>query len=31
VFRVDERFSGRPGPRMLEAARVMARAIAALG
>lgn len=31
VFRVDERFSGRPGPRMLEAARVMARAIAGVG
>ena len=30
VYRLDERFSGRPGPRMLEAARVMARAIAAL-
>ncbi|MBL9103324.1 MAG: ABC transporter substrate-binding protein [Myxococcales bacterium] len=29
VYRVDERFSGRPGPRMLEAARVMGRAIAA--
>lgn len=27
VYRLDERFSGRPGPRMLEAARVMARAI----
>lgn len=30
VYRLDERFSGRPGPRMLEAARIMARAIAAL-
>ena len=30
VYRLDERFSGRPGPRMLEAARVMARAIAGL-
>jgi iron complex transport system substrate-binding protein len=30
VFRLDERFSGRPGPRMLEAARTMARAIAGL-
>ena len=30
VYRLDERFSGRPGPRMLEAARVMARAIAEL-
>lgn len=30
VFRLDERFSGRPGPRMLEAARIMARAIATL-
>jgi iron complex transport system substrate-binding protein len=29
VYRLDERFSGRPGPRMLEAARIMARAIAA--
>lgn len=27
VFPLDERFSGRPGPRMLEAARVMARAL----
>lgn len=27
VFPVDERFSGRPGPRMLEAARVMAEGI----
>lgn len=27
VHRLDERFSGRPGPRMLEAARIMARAI----
>ncbi|MBK7828920.1 ABC transporter substrate-binding protein [Nannocystis sp.] len=30
VYRLDERFSGRPGPRMLTAARVMARAIAGL-
>jgi iron complex transport system substrate-binding protein len=30
VFRLDERFSGRPGPRMLEASRIMARAIAGL-
>ena len=30
VYRLDERFSGRPGPRMLTAARIMARAIAAL-
>lgn len=30
VFPLDERFSGRPGPRMLEAARVMAETIAAL-
>lgn len=30
VYRLDERFSGRPGPRMLEAARVMARAISEL-
>ncbi|HEY8377073.1 MAG TPA: helical backbone metal receptor [Nannocystis sp.] len=30
VVRLDERFSGRPGPRMLEAARIMARAIASL-
>jgi iron complex transport system substrate-binding protein len=30
VFRLDERFSGRPGPRMLTAARIMARAIAGL-
>ncbi|MCB9749371.1 MAG: ABC transporter substrate-binding protein [Myxococcales bacterium] len=30
VYRLDERFSGRPGPRMLEAARIMADAIAAL-
>lgn len=30
VYRLDERFSGRPGPRMLEAARIMGRAIAAL-
>lgn len=29
VYRLDERFSGRPGPRVLEAARIMARAIAA--
>lgn len=28
VYRLDERFSGRPGPRMLTAARIMARAIA---
>jgi iron complex transport system substrate-binding protein len=27
VYRLDERFSGRPGPRMLEAARQMAAAI----
>lgn len=27
VFPLDEAFSGRPGPRMLEAARIMARAI----
>ncbi len=27
VYPLDERFSGRPGPRMLEAARIMARAI----
>ncbi len=27
VFPLDERFSGRPGPRMLEAARVMAQGI----
>jgi iron complex transport system substrate-binding protein len=27
VFPLDERFSGRPGPRMLEAARIMAAAI----
>lgn len=27
VYRLDERFSGRPGPRMLEAARRMRRAI----
>ena len=27
VYPVDERFSGRPGPRMLEASRIMARAI----
>lgn len=32
VFALDERFSGRPGPRMLEAARVMAAGIeSALG
>ena len=31
VYRLDERFSGRPGPRMLTAARIMARAIAGLG
>jgi iron complex transport system substrate-binding protein len=30
VVRLDERYSGRPGPRMLEAARIMARAIASL-
>lgn len=30
VFRLDERYSGRPGPRVLEAARIMARAIATL-
>ncbi len=30
VYRLDERFSGRPGPRMLEGARIMARAIAGL-
>lgn len=30
VYRLDERFSGRPGPRMLTAARIMARAIAEL-
>ena len=28
VFALDEAFSGRPGPRMLEAARLMARAMA---
>jgi iron complex transport system substrate-binding protein len=28
VFPLDERFAGRPGPRMLEAARVMAESIA---
>ena len=28
VFAVDERYAGRPGPRMLEAARIMARHIA---
>ncbi|MCA9695199.1 MAG: ABC transporter substrate-binding protein [Myxococcales bacterium] len=27
VYRLDERFSGRPGPRMLKAARIMATAI----
>lgn len=27
VYKLDERFSGRPGPRMLEAARIMARSI----
>jgi iron complex transport system substrate-binding protein len=27
IFALDERFSGRPGPRMLEAARVMAQAL----
>ena len=31
VHPLDERFSGRPGPRMLEAARRMAAAIAADG
>ena len=30
VFRLDERYAGRPGPRVLEAARIMARAIAAI-
>lgn len=30
VVRLDERYSGRPGPHMLEAARIMARAIASL-
>jgi iron complex transport system substrate-binding protein len=30
VFPLDERFSGRPGPRMLEAARMMAASIASL-
>lgn len=30
VHRLDERFAGRPGPHMLEAARRMARAIAAV-
>lgn len=30
VTKLDERYSGRPGPHMLEAARIMARAIAAL-
>lgn len=30
VYPLDERFSGRPGPRMLEAARRMAAAIARL-
>lgn len=30
VYRLDEKFAGRPGPRVLEAARIMARAIAAL-
>jgi ABC-type Fe3+-hydroxamate transport system substrate-binding protein len=28
VYAVDERFAGRPGPRMLEAARIMARQLA---
>lgn len=28
VYRLDERFSGRPGPRVLQAARIMADAIA---
>ena len=27
VYPLDEAFAGRPGPRMLEAARIMARAI----
>jgi iron complex transport system substrate-binding protein len=31
VFPLDERFSGRPGPRMLEAARIMAAGIRAGG
>lgn len=31
IYALDERFSGRPGPRMLEAARRMAEKIAALG
>jgi iron complex transport system substrate-binding protein len=31
VFPLDERFSGRPGPRMLEAARIMAAGIRAAG
>jgi iron complex transport system substrate-binding protein len=31
VYRLDERFSGRPGPRMLEAARIMAAGIRAAG
>ncbi|MFY0542395.1 ABC transporter substrate-binding protein [Nannocystis pusilla] len=30
VVKLDERYSGRPGPHMLEAARIMARAIASL-
>jgi iron complex transport system substrate-binding protein len=30
VFTLDERYSGRPGPRMLEAARIMAAAIRSL-
>lgn len=30
VVKLDERYSGRPGPHMLEAARIMARAIARL-
>jgi len=30
VFILDEAFSGRPGPRMLEASRIMARALAIL-
>ncbi len=31
VYRLDERYAGRPGPRVLEAARIMARAIAEIG
>lgn len=30
VFRLDERFAGRPGPRVIEAARIMAEAVRAL-